>query len=248
MPEQLTTGLIEIESTADCPVCLPVGWEVARVRDCHFVLHGPPRLVPCQHRVAVNVVSASRAGESPAPPHEEPLGSTAADTTEGPQGVGKQWLDRSGDLRSDRTTTGELSGDTPRNRELNCAERARTPDREMRPPRPRPVPRDPDRTPAPAAESVKPYQITEDGYFIRRPRPPNSCLTPEELSELWDQLHEFRDRLNDGRRPLSATNLLKARLDTGNTPPISFPPRRLSPALREVVRSAVAELDTKGIT
>ena len=41
---------------------------------------------------------------------------------------------------------------------------------------------------------------------------------------------------------------MKSRLDTGNTPPISVPPRRLSPAMREVVRSAVAELDAKGIT
>ena len=49
-------------------------------------------------------------------------------------------------------------------------------------------------------------------------------------------------------RPLSATTLLKARLDTGHIPPISLPPRRLSLAMREVVRSAVAELDAKGIT
>ena len=48
--------------------------------------------------------------------------------------------------------------------------------------------------------------------------------------------------------PLSATKLLKARLDTGNTPPISFPPRRLSPPMRAAVRSAVADLDAKGIT
>ena len=131
---------------------------------------------------------------------------------------------------------------------MNSAERARTPYREARPPHPRPVSPDPDRTPAPAAESVKPYHITEDGCFIPRLPSVNSCLTPEELSELRDLLHEFRDRFNAGTRPLSATNLVKARLDTSNTPPISFPPRRLSPAMREVVRSAVAELDAKGIT
>ena len=95
---------------------------------------------------------------------------------------------------------------------------------------------------------MKPYQITEDRYPIPRLPSPNSCLTPEELSELRDLLHEFRDRFNDGTRPLSASNLLKARFNTGNTPPISFPPRRLSPAMREVVRSAVAELGAKGIT
>ena len=53
MPEQLTTGLIEIQSTAYYPLYLPAGWEVATVRDCHFVPHGPPRLVPCQQRVGV---------------------------------------------------------------------------------------------------------------------------------------------------------------------------------------------------
>ena len=74
-----------------------------------------------------------------------------------------------------------------------------------------------------------------------------SCLTPEEPSKLRDLLHEFRDQFNDGTRPLSATNLLKACTDTGNTPPASSPPRRLSPAMREVVRSAVGELDAKGI-
>ena len=61
-------------------------------------------------------------------------------------------------------------------------------------------------------------------------------------------LHEFRDRFNDGTRPLLATNLLKARLDTGNTPPTSFPPRRLSALMRAAVRSGVADLDPKGIT
>ena len=95
---------------------------------------------------------------------------------------------------------------------------------------------------------MKTYQITDDGNFIPRRPSPNSRLTVEDLSELQDLLYEFRDRFNDGTMPLSATNLLKARLDTGNTPPISFPPRRLSPAMRQVVRSAVAELDAKGIT
>ena len=131
---------------------------------------------------------------------------------------------------------------------MSSAGRALTPDREARPPRPRPVSSDSDRTAAPATESVKSYQITKDGNVIPLLSSPNSCLTAEELSELQDLLHEFRDRFNDGTRPPSATNILKARLDTGNTPPISFLPRRLSPAMREVVRSAVAELDDIGIT
>ena len=208
VPEQPTTGLIETQSTADYPLYLPAGWEVAKVQDCHFVPHGPPRLVPCQKRVAVHVVSASRAGESLALPRGEALGATAADTTPGPGGVGWQCLGRSGDLRSDRTATGDLSGDASRHREMNSAERARTADREVRPTRPKPVSPDPDRTPAPAAESVKPYQITEEGYSIPRLPSPSSCLTPEEPSELQHLLHEYRDRL--------ATNLLKAPLDTGN--------------------------------
>ena len=222
MPEQLTTGLIEIQSTADYPLYLPAGWEMTKVRDCHFVPLGPPRLVPLHQRVVVKLVPATEAGEPPAPPRGESLESTAADATPGPGGVGKQCLGRSGDLKSDQTATGEFSGDAPRNREVNSAKRARTPDREARSPRPRPVSPDPDRTPAPAAESLKSYQITKDGYLIPRLPSPNSCLTPEELSELWDLLHEFRDRFNDGIRPLSAANLLKARLDTGNTLPMSF--------------------------
>ena len=94
VPEQLTTGIIEIQSTADYPLYLPAGWEVAKEQDCHFVPHGPPRLVPCQQRAAANVVCASGAGQSLAPPRGEALGSTAADTTPGPGGVGKQCLDR----------------------------------------------------------------------------------------------------------------------------------------------------------
>ena len=74
---------------------------------------------------------------------------------------------------------------------MNFAEWARTPNREARPPRPRPVSPDPDRTPAPAAEGVKPYLITEDGYCIPRLPSPNSCLTPEERFELRELLHAF---------------------------------------------------------
>ena len=146
VPETLATGLIEIQSAADYPLYLPAGWEVAKVRDCHFVPHGPPRIVPRQQRVVVNVVSAAGAGESPAPPRGESLRSPAADTTPDPGGAGKQCLGRSGDLREDRTATGALSRDAPRTREMNSAERACTPDRETRPPRPRPVSLVPDRT------------------------------------------------------------------------------------------------------
>ena len=108
------------------------------MRDCHFVPHGPPRLVPRQQRVVVNIVSAVGAGESPAPPRGEVLGSTAGDTTPGPSGIGKQCLNRIEDLRPDRTAIGEVSGDASTKKEMNSAERARTPDREVRPPRPQP--------------------------------------------------------------------------------------------------------------
>ena len=37
VPEQLTTGLIEIQSTADHPLYLTAGWEVTKVQDFHFV-------------------------------------------------------------------------------------------------------------------------------------------------------------------------------------------------------------------
>ena len=131
---------------------------------------------------------------------------------------------------------------------MHYVERPHTPHREARPPRPRPVSPDPDRSPRPAAESVKTYKTTEDGHFVPKLPSPNSCLTTKERSELRDLLQEFSDWFNDGTRPLSATNLLKARLDTGNTSPISFSSRQLSPARRELVRSAVAELYAKGIT
>ena len=120
VPGQLTTGLIEIQSTADHPLYLPAGWEVAKGRDCHFAPGGLPRLVLCQRQVVGNVVSASGAGESLAPLRGEALGSTAADTTSGPWKAGRQRLDRSRYLRSDRTATGELSGDVPRSREMHC--------------------------------------------------------------------------------------------------------------------------------
>ncbi|KAL8426927.1 hypothetical protein Efla_006011 [Eimeria flavescens] len=61
-------------------------------------------------------------------------------------------------------------------------------------------------------------------------------------------LNEFEDRFSDGTKPLPATNLLRARLDAGDKAPISSPPRRLSPAMREHVRNAVAKLEAQGVT
>ena len=239
VPEQLTTGLIEIQSAADYPLYLPTGWKVAKGRDCHFIPYGPPRLMPRQQRFVVNLVAADGAGEPPALEYGGSPGSTAADAVPEPNRVREPVSGPDRDPRPDLPPNLESSRDI---------ERVRTLDREARQPRPRPVSPDPDGAPAPAAESVKSYKITEGGNFIPRLPPPNSCLTVEKPSELQDLQYEFRHRFNDGTRPLSATTLLKARLDTGNIPPISFPPRRLSPAMQQVVRSAVAQLDAKDIT
>ena len=108
---------------------------------------------------------------------------------------------------------------------MHCTERTRTPGRDARPLQPSAVSPDPDRTPAPAAKNVKPYQITRDGHPIPRLPSTNSRLSTEELSELPDVPHQLRDWSDDGTRPLSASKLLKGCLDTGKTPPIASPPR-----------------------
>ena len=57
--EQLTTALIVIQCTADHPLHPLVGGEVAKVQGCSFISRGPPRLVPCEPQVVVNVMSVS---------------------------------------------------------------------------------------------------------------------------------------------------------------------------------------------
>ncbi|KAL8441757.1 hypothetical protein Emag_006916 [Eimeria magna] len=101
--------------------------------------------------------------------------------------------------------------------------------------------------PTDGAADTPSYEKVPGGFLPTLPSP-NSCLLPTELQQLHDLLHEFRDRFNDGSEPLPATSLLKVRLDTGDAQPISTPPRRLSPAMRQAVREAVAELDAQGIT
>ncbi|KAL8434924.1 hypothetical protein ACSSS7_002811 [Eimeria intestinalis] len=76
----------------------------------------------------------------------------------------------------------------------------------------------------------------------------NNCLQPAKLTQLRQLLYELRNHFNDGSEPLQATSLLTARLDSGDAAPIPTPPRRLSPAMRQVVRGAVADLDAKGTT
>ncbi|KAL8441466.1 hypothetical protein Emag_007147 [Eimeria magna] len=101
--------------------------------------------------------------------------------------------------------------------------------------------------PTDGAADTPSYERVPGGFIPTLPSP-NSCLLPAEPQQLRDLLHEFRDRFNDGSEPLPATSLLKAGLHTGDAQPISTPPRRLSPAMRQAVREAVAELDAHGIT
>ncbi|KAL8431889.1 hypothetical protein ACSSS7_004970 [Eimeria intestinalis] len=75
------------------------------------------------------------------------------------------------------------------------------------------------------------YEQLESGFAALLPSP-NSCLQPEELTQLRHLLYKFRERSDDGSVPLSATNLLTARLDIGDAP-VSTQPRRPSPAMRQ---------------
>ncbi|KAL8442409.1 hypothetical protein Emag_006471 [Eimeria magna] len=106
---------------------------------------------------------------------------------------------------------------------------------------------DPAPPPADGAADAPSYERVPGGFIPTLPSP-NSCLLPAELQQLHDLLHEFRDCFHDGFEPLPDTTLLRARLDTGDAQPISTPPRRLSPAMRQAFREAVAELDARGIT
>ncbi|KAL8274772.1 hypothetical protein Esti_001321 [Eimeria stiedai] len=88
------------------------------------------------------------------------------------------------------------------------------------------------------------HQLTEvDGDSLQTLPSPDSCVTDEELAQLRTLLHEFTNRFNDSSDPLAAISLLQARLETKDTPPIFGPPRHLSPAMRNVVRQAVADMD-----
>ena len=46
IPEQLSSGVIEIQSAADYPLHLPAGWAVAKVQDCQFLRISAPRSQP----------------------------------------------------------------------------------------------------------------------------------------------------------------------------------------------------------
>ena len=248
IPEQLSTGTIEIRSAPDQPLYLPAGWAVAKVLDCQVIPCGPSRLAPRLRRVVVNTVAAGEAGELLQPLHDRCLGSTAVDA--GPIHKGQESFlqEDEGNSKSEVSSIAESPTDILDRRSPGASERAQTPDRSSRPPRLGPASPDPGGTLAPAAANPRTYRTTKDGNCLPVRPSSNSCLTPEDLLELQGLLHEFRGRFNDGTRPLAAINLLKARLDTGGTPPISCAPRQLSPKMRTLVRSAVADLDAQGIT
>lgn len=75
----------------------------------------------------------------------------------------------------------------------------------------------------------------------------NSALTLGEEVAVRRLIATFADIFNDGVRPLTTTNLLKARLDTGDAVPISIPPRRAAPQMREAMREEVERLEKDGI-
>ena len=195
---QLSSGVIEIQSVADYPLHLPASWAVAKVQDCQFASYGPPRLVPRPQRVVINLVTAGNAGKFPRQRYDGPFGSAAADGGPDPKGAEGSSSGQHTGSRSNTASQRGLLNDTLGEREASSTERARSPDREPRLPRPRPGSPDPDRAPAPAAGSPKAHQMTEDGYVVPLLPTPNRYLTPEELSGLRDLRHEFRDRFNDG--------------------------------------------------
>ena len=216
--------------------------------DCQVIPYRPSRLAPRLGRVVVNTAAAGEAGELPQLLHDRCLGSAAADAGPIRKGQERSLQEDEGNSKSEVRSIAEYPTDILDRRSPGASERAQTPDGSSRPPRLGPASPDPDATLAPAAANRRTYRTTEDGNCVALLPSPNSCLTPEELVEFQGLLHEFRDRFNDGTRPLAATNLLKARLDTGGTPPISCLPRRLSPKMRTIVRSAVADPDAQGIT
>ena len=86
IPEQLSTGMIEIQSAADQPLYLPAGSAVDKVLDSQFVPYGPPRLVPRSRRVCANLLTAGETGKSSQPLHDYHLGSVAGDEGPAPKG------------------------------------------------------------------------------------------------------------------------------------------------------------------
>ncbi|KZV83888.1 hypothetical protein EXIGLDRAFT_587310, partial [Exidia glandulosa HHB12029] len=70
----------------------------------------------------------------------------------------------------------------------------------------------------------------------------NPQLTQEQRERLTQVLWENRRAFAYGSRPLGRTNLAVMRIDTGNAPPISTPPYRISPEGRRFIAEEVAKL------
>ena len=155
IPDQLSSGVLEIQSAANHPLLLPAGWAVAKVQDCQLTAYGSPRLVPRPRRVVINLVSAGNAGRPPRQRCDGPLGSAAVDGWPDLKGAEGSSPGPDAGLMSTTASQGECLSATLGGRKGSPTERARSPDREPRPPRPRPVFPDPDRAPAPAAEGPK---------------------------------------------------------------------------------------------
>lgn len=73
-------------------------------------------------------------------------------------------------------------------------------------------------------------------------------LTTEQYDKLDNLIIEYIDIFNDGTMPLSCSKLIQCTIETGDTPPISIPPRRLAPAMRAVAQEMVSKLDDTGVT
>lgn len=122
VPEQLSTGLIEICCTADHPLYFPAGGRVAKVQDCSCISRGP--------QAAIDMLSASDTGEPSAHVWAEATGSTAAGMASGPGKTEVRQLDQSGAQESDRVTNGELQGGAQSDKGDQFEERTRSPDKD----------------------------------------------------------------------------------------------------------------------
>ncbi|KZW00789.1 hypothetical protein EXIGLDRAFT_603680, partial [Exidia glandulosa HHB12029] len=70
----------------------------------------------------------------------------------------------------------------------------------------------------------------------------NPELTVDQRERLLDVLWQNRRAFAYGSRPLGRTNIATMRIDTGNAPPISTPPFRVSPEGRRFIEEEVAKL------
>ena len=72
-------------------------------------------------------------------------------------------------------------------------------------------------------------------------------LSTPEQKEVYQFLTEFSDLFSSGPQDLGCTDLVQHRINTGQTPPIRQPPRRLPLAKREEAEMAVQEMQKHGV-